>query len=654
MQVFEFHFNPNKENNFYFNSFCYTPDNIYEKKLGNLYILGDLKRAFDQEILLQKIAEKTKDNYYKLSGHSPQKAFNESIKKTNEFLQEKKDKEEVFWMGNLDLTIASLKGKKLNLTKTGNAKIFLLRGDKKIDIDSQFKTKKQLNSSDKEFKNIASSELAENDILIFSTKKVAEELKNKNIFDSLVQSIPLSEKKIRRIFYKKQLGLSVLEGALFIFSLNKEKEGHVKKIIPAPNSSKFSFEKISVSGLSRIKNLISNKSLPKPKISISKPNLNFSVSTLPSFPIEKINPRPIKSKKNVFLLAGFCLILLFGFYLFKRDKQQKILSFESELSNIREETEKAEQLIENNKKNQGQEILLDSLDGISSLETKVSLPEETKNKVIELENKIEEKLTEANNLNKVKNINKIAKFDPKEFNPQDITLIEEDIYLSSPFETVIYKININDDNQKEEISAISKIKFISKIEDGTPIFITKEGAINILNNKEIQKKGEFKFEKDIKDFNVYNNNLYFLEKEGAIKKSSYLGDMEWDNTVDWFNNKEKSTAGRVFAVDKNIWILDNDEKIRKYYRGELEETIEINLYPEIKNITDFYTANNLDHLYLLETDTNRILIFNKNGEIVKQLQSKNFNNPIDFFISKDGGTAYLLTSDLELISVDLF
>jgi len=654
MQVFEFHFNPDKETDFHFDSFCYNPNNIYEKKLGNLYILGSLKRAFDKKALIQKLAKGIKDNYYRLSGHSIQKAFNKSVKEANEFLQEKKDKAEVSWMGNLGFTIVSLKDKKLNLTKTGGTKVFLLRGDKKIDIDSQFNSKNEIDPSSDEFKNIASSELAENDILILATDEVAKIFQEKNIFNLLVQAIPLSEKKIRRILYKKQLDFSQLKGACLILSLNKNKKDHIKKILPAPNSSRFSFERFSIGGLSKIKNLVNAINLPKlPKISIQKPELDFNLPSLPSFSIERINLRPIKFKKNILLLIGFCLLLLIGFYLFQRDQQQKLMAFKDELANIKERAIKAEGLIQDEKKDQSRKILLDSKKEISNLSTQVSLSKETKQSISELEKRIENDLAELHSLVKVKTIKKITKFKPEEFTPQNLTLIGEEIYLSSSFEKDIYRINLNNP-QPEKISINSKIKFSSKLDIlSLPIFITEKNKVKILEDGKIKEKRNLN-DLAIKDFTTYSNNLYLLTENGAILKSSYSGGLKWNSPTVWLNEKEKSTAGEVFAVDKNIWILDKQNRIKKYYRGQLEDSIITKLYPETKNVSEFYTNNNLDFLYLLDTDTNRILILNKDGSIHKQLQSDNFNNPIDFSISKDGEIAYLLTNNLELISVNLF
>jgi len=48
MQVFELHFNPRGKEDLIFDSFCYEPENIFERRMGGLYMAGLLKNALPQ------------------------------------------------------------------------------------------------------------------------------------------------------------------------------------------------------------------------------------------------------------------------------------------------------------------------------------------------------------------------------------------------------------------------------------------------------------------------------------------------------------------------------------------------------------------------------------------------------------------------------
>jgi len=55
-----------------------------------------------------------------------------------------------------------------------------------------------------------------------------------------------------------------------------------------------------------------------------------------------------------------------------------------------------------------------------------------------------------------------------------------------------------------------------------------------------------------------------------------------------------------------------------------------------------FTSATLPYLYLLEPVQKRIIILDKKGQIVKQFQSQKFDNLLDFAISENGKTIYLL------------
>ena len=96
------------------------------------------------------------------------------------------------------------------------------------------------------------------------------------------------------------------------------------------------------------------------------------------------------------------------------------------------------------------------------------------------------------------------------------------------------------------------------------------------------------------------------------------------------------------VVDGSIWILNKDNSITKYYGGWPKETITLDIFPSPKNFSKIFTLPNLPYLYFLEPEQNRIVILNKKGEIVKQFQSEKFDNLLDFGVSENGKTIYLL------------
>jgi len=156
MKIFEFHFNPKKKKEIIFDSFIYEPENAYEQKLGNLYIISELKNTLPQnQRLLNKLAFSLKKSYYSITiNPSLESSLKRSLEEVNEFLQEQEDQGNISWLENLNIAIFNLENLSINFTKMGKIKILLLRGQKIIDLSNELVTKIEKVPEEKTFSNI--------------------------------------------------------------------------------------------------------------------------------------------------------------------------------------------------------------------------------------------------------------------------------------------------------------------------------------------------------------------------------------------------------------------------------------------------------------------------------------------------------------------
>jgi len=110
MLVFEFHFNPKTKEDLIFDSFCFEPENIYEKRVGSLYMLGLLKNVLPQNIhFLERLARVIKEKFYSSTLVKPEKSLKNSLKEANDFLENIAKRGDVSWLGNLSFGVISLK-----------------------------------------------------------------------------------------------------------------------------------------------------------------------------------------------------------------------------------------------------------------------------------------------------------------------------------------------------------------------------------------------------------------------------------------------------------------------------------------------------------------------------------------------------------------
>jgi hypothetical protein len=299
MKVFQFYFNPRLKEDLIFDSFCFEPENIYEKRLGYLYIVGILKNALPKNYnFLEKISKFIRNEFYKKTLSKPEKALKDTLKETNEYLERIIKSGDVSWLGNLSLAILNLKNFELNFTKIGEIKIHLIRGNKIIDIDKKLKLQDIEPHPLKIFGNVVSGKLIENDLLMVLTKEVFDFFQDENLIQKIKEFSLFNEKEFKRILDGKKEKFSQIKGIAFFISLSKEASKQKKEIVTSKNLKEFSLNEF-LSFVLKTK----NKNL---KI--------FSFSEI-FFQLKKHILLILRNKK-ILLVLSFIFLLIIGYLLF--------------------------------------------------------------------------------------------------------------------------------------------------------------------------------------------------------------------------------------------------------------------------------------------------------------------------------------------------
>ena len=201
MRVFEFHFNPSQtagkqisKGKIAFDSFCYEPENIREKKLGSLYIVGEIALSDNSEFL-NDLAQTIKKQYYQKNKPkpNPEKNLKSALKQANNFLQNKIKNGNADWINNLNFAVLNFVSNeneelwKLNFTKTGDIKIFLIRQGQPLNISQNLEAQKtnshqvftkvspnKVLATKKLFGNIAAGQLSKDDKLLIVISRLSK------------------------------------------------------------------------------------------------------------------------------------------------------------------------------------------------------------------------------------------------------------------------------------------------------------------------------------------------------------------------------------------------------------------------------------------------------------------------------------------------
>ena len=624
MKVLELHFNPKAKKDVILDTFYYEPENAREKKSGYLLLAGELTNALpSHNRFLKNLAHFIKVKFYSFEVHRPETCLKRTLKQANQFLEKITKQGDVGWISNLNFAILNLHSKyKLNFTKNGDIEIFLVRAGKVLDIGKNLKIEEIEPYPLKIFFNIGSGRLEPEDKILIMSKQVAQVFLNQGIIEKIGLLDCLDEKKINQIL--NQVKKDII-GICLLVSLEKKQKKQVEKrsvIRFSPVFPKFNYP-------ARLQAIIQR----------------FLTSWI-----------LIKKKKNVNLVLIFCFLLVLGWLLGIIKENQKTGLIKQKLETAQEKIDEAGALLILKQNERANDLFLSALEQIKPF-IKINGPLE--NEIIQMAKNIEVNLFDLNKMTIIQDPELIFEFTPHHydgegFTPQKIIVLNNKLYFFSPYFENIYEL----DNKKiRVITTKEKFNHATAVSNDI-LFFSKPNSIFALSANNLSQPIALKLPLESSELTSpfsFKSNLYFLDKkQGQIIKYPYLGDSAWGEPEEW-STPHQYIGGGSIAVDGSIWVLQQNNLIDKYYAGKLQKTFEIKVFPFCQEPTKIWTSSTLPYLYILDPKQKRIIILDKQAQIIKQYQSTKFDNLKDFAISENGKAIYLLNgSKVYLIFPELF
>jgi len=680
MLVFNFQFNPPKPKkilaghaDFIFQSFVFQPSHSYEKKLGYLYIVGSLKNILPKHHrFLEILAQKIKNEYYQSLANTPEKSLQQAIKIANEHLAKIAKEGDVSWLGNLSVAIISLIPQenhniKINFTKVGEVKLVLLREGQLIDIDQQLKFQEIEPYPLKIFGSFASGQLSEGDIILASNPSVYATLLTENLINEIAHNAatilntePLKKNGFERwlinLFNNAKDKFTNLKGVCLLIALTKKEIKQKKEILLKDPWLQHLFKKF------QFKHQLSSLKSPKQsgKLSwFSRLNLLIWLK-LKLLKIRNIinQNRLLKSKKQILITLCLLLFLLIGYFYFQKKEELKIQTYQNKITQIQKEINEAEAYFvmadyTSSAKKNAQQLYEKIWNEISNL-IKTSPSESIAQQLNDLKQTIKPNLYQLNKLVEINNPLPVFEFKAKEFVPEKLLFYKNKIYFLNPYSEDIFVLT--EQNQPETIKTGQKIHLMA-LSDNRLFFFAPPNQILILSDNQLSEPISIAnsplSESNFNEFSLYDSHLYFLDKKNnSIIKYPLITEKKWNKPLISLQAKDKPDfTYQSMAIDGSIWLLTTNNVIEKYYAGQYQKSINLEIFPPVKNLSKIFTNPSLSYLYLLEPAQKRIIILNKNGELIKQYQSEIFDNLLDFTVSNNGQTLWLLNG-LKLYRLD--
>lgn len=146
-----------------------------------------------------------------------------------------------------------------------------------------------------------------------------------------------------------------------------------------------------------------------------------------------------------------------------------------------------------------------------------------------------------------------------------------------------------------------------------------------------------------------NGRVYLLDKEKNQAVSFLINGKNIQKPVISLKDAPEISNTQDFAIDGSIYLLTG-AGIVKYTAGRLAEFYMPYLSEPFSGKGKIYTEINFKNLYLLDKGNNRILIFEKKGNLISTLINDQFNKMDDFAVDEQNKTIFVL-NDGNLLKV---
>ncbi len=162
----------------YIELFEYTPENIYQKPLGNLIGFFEIKEYSEESAyVVNFLTSVLKKEYYTNPRRSVTESFDSALHKVNLALSEVAKHGNVEWIGKLHASICVIEKNSIHFTVAGNAKIFLNRKKILTDIGEGLSSDENEPHPLKTFINVSSGRLEKEDRLIITCEDIFHVIK---------------------------------------------------------------------------------------------------------------------------------------------------------------------------------------------------------------------------------------------------------------------------------------------------------------------------------------------------------------------------------------------------------------------------------------------------------------------------------------------
>ncbi len=147
----------------------------------------------------------------------------------------------------------------------------------------------------------------------------------------------------------------------------------------------------------------------------------------------------------------------------------------------------------------------------------------------------------------------------------------------------------------------------------------------------------------IKDVVVFNNRIYLLDSANSqIYRYAPIG-AGYGSVANWITDTEAGLSRATsLAIDGAIYVLLSNGEVIKFDNGTQIAFTNTSVDPPLQQPTKIKTTDGSNFIYILDPPTKRIVVLNKEGQLIQQYTSEAFWDLKDFVVNEAASEIYVL------------
>jgi len=192
-----------------------------------------------------------------------------------------------------------------------------------------------------------------------------------------------------------------------------------------------------------------------------------------------------------------------------------------------------------------------------------------------------------------------------------------------------YQINLDTREIKKitcNLSDLGQIVKAKKIDDKILIYQAKNSFIQFTGTGFLSFPVSLPVSAKIADFASYNGRLYTLDLNTNQIYRQPKAETGYGDGVNWLRDSMDLKNIVSLGIDTNIWLLDSTGQILKFNKGRKQNFSPKDLEPALEAPAQLITNDETNYLYILESKNKRIVVLDKEGNLITQYFNPSFDN----------------------------